>query len=1070
MKSEVDQHYQSMNSEADKLQILKAVFDMRRQKFDNFDQEQADIQTKLDNAKVTITEHTTKVKSESDNLDQVIQERSGDIAKLGVDLSTSQKKNQELYSKSNSEQESIDKKFVEESNSKISLIQDLLNKVNNAKFELQKERKEIRMLEYEFDGTLYAPNQIQDLVQDINSVKDPRHDPSELKRAEEENKVLKDRLTKLEQNKDQIGKAISTVDDEIYKLNKQKIALSDNQAYNHQLKIDRDEIQGLVENSCKVQKELYDDNIEKLRQIKALEVDILSKDKEIMKLVTYSTISNLQDTLTSDLKDRLKELEEGIDTVDKGTNKLDKAIDDIKPSVENEKFIGPLNALQGKVQDLNSRNGGNSGTKDQLVVDVAKLDEDLSKINPATITPDQIDSYKDVLGKIEGTLSGAEELKDQHIEELNNLNGDFDNLKKDICDDLEAKFKDTQKKDELLIDETDKNYDAANDIINNLSSRIEPDNPYMRKFARKLNDAKATLAQVNSDNGRNKNGQDEQSGRRIVGDDYFLFLYKLTHDQADLDEDINDNKNRSDELMNLLKQLQDEFDEANCQTKDELINELKKNVGAKLDELAELEPKMKKLETGTDENTKTSEFALKVLDKNHPDYNSVVQINEDLKDLGIEVKNLRADKDDVANELQRIMDALDDPELRSKPMSDIVKLQEDTNAISDKHKKTSDGIDQGLDSLKDIKIRLDRLLENIRNKMKQDTDDMSQEIQGKLDILQRFLKPTMKTADSIQRPQKLSGILGATAINPSDEEYGQFQEYTKLTSDNLLRCNHASGDLDILNDSVSGSLRDYSKYNPRNKGVVEQIQFIQEYNNKLGENQEPSSQLNGVVDGILTQLDGKKEQEILSFLSLLKLKKLEDAQKQFKAADLDLNALEKRLREVNSNNEGFMNTLNAANNDPKNKEKVALVNTLLSESEDSKKSLKHIRTDKDKTKQLFETMNQKLSVQDSSKINIKDMDDIMVDLDQCQDLIKAKMQELDQIDNDVEERKKRWRDFLANTEAKDKLIRELISLIPLLGDKYERMVKNYNFSNNSIDGFILVKQKLGKDFNLLTIF
>ena len=596
-----------------------------------------------------------------------------------------------------------------------------------------------------------------------------------------------------------------------------------------------------------------------------------------MKLITYSTISGLQDTLTSNLKDRLKILEEGINTVDRGTKRLEKSINDIKPKVENERFVEPLDALQGRVQDLNSRNGGNNSTKDQLVVDISKIDKDLSNINPATISPDQIDFYKDILSKIEGTISGSEDLKDQHINELSKLNGDFENLKKNICDDLEGRFKDTQKKDELLIDETDKNYADANNIINNLSSKIEPDNPYMRRFSRKLNDAKLTLSQVNNDNNKNKNNQDEQSGRTIVGDDYFLFLYKLTLDQADLDDYINDNKKRSDELMSLLQQLQEEFDEANCQTKDELIDEIRKAVGAKLDELAEIEPKLQKLETGTDENTKTSEFALRVLDKKHPEYKNITQINDDLKELCVEVKNLRADKDDVIYELQRIMNTLNNPELRSKPMGDIVKLQEDINIISEKHQKTSDGIDQGLDSLKDIKIRLDRLLENIRNKLKQDTDNMSQDIQEKLDILHNFLKPTIKRADSIQRPQRLTGILEATTIKPTDEEYGQYKVYTKLTSDNLLRCNHASGDLEILNDNVSNSIRDYKKYNSRNKGIVEEIQFIQEYNNKLGNNQKPSSQLNEVVNGILNQLNGKKEQEILNFLSKLKLKKLEEA-------------------------------------------------------------------------------------------------------------------------------------------------------------------------------------------------
>ena len=159
MKSEVDHHYQSMNSEVDQLEILKAIFDIRRQKYNNFDQDQADIQSKLDTAKVAIGEHASKAKSDCDSIDKIIDERSGTYAKLGADL-TILRKNHELMTETNIEQNSIDKKFVEESNSKISVIQDLLNKVNKAKFELQQERKDIRMLEYEFDEAIYSPNKI----------------------------------------------------------------------------------------------------------------------------------------------------------------------------------------------------------------------------------------------------------------------------------------------------------------------------------------------------------------------------------------------------------------------------------------------------------------------------------------------------------------------------------------------------------------------------------------------------------------------------------------------------------------------------------------------------------------------------------------------------------------------------------------------------------------------------------------------------------------------------------------------------------------------------------------------
>lgn len=152
-------------------------------------------------------------------------------------------------------------------------------------------------------------------------------------------------------------------------------------------------------------------------------------------------------------------------------------------------------------------------------------------------------------------------------------------------------------------------------------------------------------------------------------------------------------------------------------------------------------------------------------------------------------------------------------------------------------------------------------------------------------------------------------------------------------------------DLKRLNGDVSKILKEYSTNSQKEGSIVDQIDYIQQSMGKLKENESPAKDLTEVVKQILDELDGDKEQEIIDFINKVKKNKFGEAQDRYDKLAYDLSEFEKRHREVNQENEGFISTLNKANNKAKSKEKGKLIDQLLRESNGSQKDLKKIRSD-----------------------------------------------------------------------------------------------------------------------------
>lgn len=92
------------------------------------------------------------------------------------------------------------------------------------------------------------------------------------------------------------------------------------------------------------------------------------------------------------------------------------------------------------------------------------------------------------------------------------------------------------------------------------------------------------------------------------------------------------------------------------------------------------------------------------------------------------------------------------------------------------------------------------------------------------------------------------------------------------------------------------------------------------------------------------QVDAQKEQEIIDFINKIRQNRSNDAKDGIQRLANGLASLEKRWKEVNDENEGFIAVLNGSSN-TKNKDKLALIEQLLKESDGSSKDLAKIKQD-----------------------------------------------------------------------------------------------------------------------------
>lgn len=244
-------------------------------------------------------------------------------------------------------------------------------------------------------------------------------------------------------------------------------------------------------------------------------------------------------------------------------------------------------------------------------------------------------------------------------------------------------------------------------------------------------------------------------------------------------------------------------------------------------------------------------------------------------------------------------------------------------------------------------------------------------------------------------------------------------------------------DLSRLNKEVSKVLDEYDSKSSDRGLVIDQINYLQQALSILSANESPANSLNEVVAKILNELDSEKEQEIIDFLNNLKSQKHSNAEDRYNSVVHSISEVEKLWRQINGDNEDFISQLSQGRKGA-NKDKAKLIESLSKESDGSKVDLKKIKDNIDIIKKSLVTYNM-------GKISLKEIHELLKDLNSHEQTIQTASSDIENIEQEIEERKRLWNEYLTKTEVMDRLVRELLSLTPLLREKYERLVKTHNF-------------------------
>lgn len=113
-------------------------------------------------------------------------------------------------------------------------------------------------------------------------------------------------------------------------------------------------------------------------------------------------------------------------------------------------------------------------------------------------------------------------------------------------------------------------------------------------------------------------------------------------------------------------------------------------------------------------------------------------------------------------------------------------------------------------------------------------------------------------------------------------------------------------------------------------------------------------------------------------------------------------------------------------------------------------------------------MRAKLRSQNPSTMKMSDLDDIIKGTKEADKFVKAKLDEVEKVHHDIEERKRRWNKFENESEERDRLIGDFKGLLAECEDEYKRFVAGCGEFDNMNNGFLSVNSEMKDhpDYNL----
>ncbi|CAI2384259.1 unnamed protein product [Moneuplotes crassus] len=1034
---EITHSFGLVQSEMNKLGKTKDFYSRLRDRRNNFDSQVQSFTQKIEEGGKGVKSQVKNLESQTDTLSldlRDISEQSSKKEKMIAEIQMKSATNLNGYKKKEAE---IDETFTNTSKDRDTQLIEYLEKLRKAQKEMEalvensvKDREAIR-------------KKLEDVQRQVIYAKDPKFLPESLRNSEKEKNQLSQNLDTLKQNVAALKVQVEEVETRNDKLEREVGALNTHNEINKPIQEERESLIAKTQELSASQHKLYTENIQKIKLLHQLELEITERR------TVFPILRNKLNASIIVLDENIDGLEKDIEVIDDGTKQMDKKVDDLRSKVQSPVFVNALERIQQRLKNLNGENQKNGGEKDQVRKDTTDHRLKLNEVDFFNLTQEEIRVYITNLKKVKDGYNGSNKTKDDHMREYKKLQDELDDLQKDILAEYEKNIKVVHKRSDANVKDTSSNLDKAKVLITELGDTLDSENPAMGKFIKEYENARNQHSDVKGNNGDHQRCMTEFSNRNMDGDDHLTFLITLNEDQLVTDSGIQDNKKNSENLLAMLMRLKNDLDEEDKSAKDDILNKAKNLLMSKYKKLEDLEEKLKELEDGEMKYFRSLDLALQIVGKDHPEYSDLSAID---KNSGVS-KQLRKDKNKLEDEFEDLKQLIDNADPKAMTMKQVLEIQSRTEGAVEEHGRVDKEINDGLNNLRLIVIYLDKLLVTLRDRIKKESDEKVADLSKKIEFLVRFLTPENEEADSIQRPTKLKELLDQTSLSRDDPEYAQYKTYVELVTTNLTKCNYAANDLKRLNKDTSKVLKEYDSKSLPQDVITDQIEYIQESAEILKDNEKPSEELTVVVTSILKELDSEKEEEIRNFLDHLKSQREQAGEEKLNQLLHDVDELEKLWKAVNQDNDSFTKVLSKAKIGAKSREKVKLADTLIKESEVDQKDLREVKKDID----LIKSESRRY---DLSRITVEEIYIMITKIETYLITVAKRTEECQTIQINIDERKKRWDAFLKETEVLETIINEYFSLLSGLREKYEKLIKSHNFCSNSVDGFILVNQKI----------
>lgn len=538
---EVTHSFGFVQGEMHKLRQTQDFYSRLRDRSQNFKNQNQEISLKLDGGIQGVQTQVRNLEAQTDALSldlRDVGEQSSKKATTLEDLKTKFSEEEEEYKTKESQ---VDEKFNTESQAKDLQIVEYLEKLGKAQKEME------LLVENSVKDREAVRSKIEDLQRQVLYAKDLKFFPEQLNNSQKERDQLKLRLGGLADNYAQLKEQLEQTEQGNDKLQRELSGLSSHTEINKPIQEERDLLVTKTKELATEQNKLYNDNVQKLKRLHQVELEITERR------AIFPMLKNKLNASILFLSQNLDTLGEEIGNIDSGTKNLDSQIGGLKGKVQNPIFQNALDRIQNRLKDLGKDNGANGETKDGIDKDLTEHRINLAEIDFYKLQKGDIDGYIQNLKKVKDDQRASNKVKDGHAKDLNKLRDELADLEKDILAEYEKNIKVIHKRSEGNVNDTTSNLDKATSLIDEIGDSIDPENPATNKFLREYEKARQQLADVKGNNGNNQRSMEELANRNMTdGDNQLDFLITLSDDQLVTDGGIQDNKKNSESLLDLL--------------------------------------------------------------------------------------------------------------------------------------------------------------------------------------------------------------------------------------------------------------------------------------------------------------------------------------------------------------------------------------------------------------------------------------------------------------------------------------------------------------------------------------